>query len=210
MAGRYHTETFENIPVEKRERILRAAAKVLGRDGVAGARMGDIAAEAGISHGSLFTYFPTKDDLIRAIVERGVAMERERFMEAEAGPFGEAIVGVFSRAWETASAEGELISLWLSFSLRENDRFSDDILPLEADASERWSRMAERGVKEGVVSPDLDLRVVQFLLDASVAQLMKSRASELERKKFALLFDDPDEAPLRIARTLSNLFRKDR
>jgi AcrR family transcriptional regulator len=208
MAGRYHTETFDNIPAEKRERILRAAAKVLGRDGVAGARMGDIASEAGISHGSLFTYFPTKDDLIRAIVERGVAMERERFTDSASLPFAEVIEGVFSRAWETASAEAELISLWLSFSLSENGRFADDILPLEVDAAQRWSRVSERGVERGEISPDLDGQVVKFLLDAAVAQLMKSRASELERNKFALLFEKSDEAPRRIARTLVELFKK--
>lgn len=208
MAGRYHTETFDNIPAEKRDRILRAAAKVLGRDGVAGARMGDIASEAGISHGSLFTYFPTKDDLVRAIVERGVAMERERFTDSDELPFAEVIEGVFSRAWETASAEAELISLWLSFSLSENGRFADDILPLEVDAAERWGRVAERGVKRGEVSPDLDPQVVKFLLDAAVAQLMKSRASELERNKFALLFEKGEEAPQRIARALAELFKK--
>ena len=207
MAGRYHTETFDNIPQEKRERILRAAAKVLGRDGVAGARMGDIAAEASISHGSLFTYFPTKDDLVRAIVERGVAMERDRFMEGDSLPFAEAVEGVLRRAWDTASAEGELISLWLSFSLRENGRFSDDILPLEADAAERWSRLVERGVTEGAVSSAADQRVVKFLLDAAVAQLMKSRASDLERDKFALLFDEGDDAPRLIAHALAELLK---
>jgi AcrR family transcriptional regulator len=181
---------------------------VLGRDGVAGARMGDIAAEAGISHGSLFTYFPTKDDLVRAIVERGVAMERERFTDSDDLPFAEVIEGVFSRAWETASAEAELISLWLSFSLSENERFADDILPLEVDAAERWSRVAERGAAAGEISADLDVPVVKFLLDAAVAQLMKSRASELERNKFALLFEKSDEAPRRIARTLAELFKK--
>jgi AcrR family transcriptional regulator len=208
MAGPYHTGTFDNISAEKRERILRAAAKVLGRDGVGGARMGDIAAEAGISHGSLFTYFPTKDDLVRAIVERGVAMERERFLESEEISFGEAVEGVMSRAWDTASAEGELISLWLSFSLRENSRFSDDILPLEADAAERWSRLVDRGIEEGSVSAELDPRVVKFLLDAAVAQLMKSQASDLEKSKFALLFDDPERAPLLIARTFAKLFKR--
>ncbi len=205
MAGRYHTETFDKIPAEKRERILRAAAKILGRDGVGGARMGDIAAEAGISHGSLFTYFPTKDDLVRAVVERGVAMERERFPAGEDAPFAAAVEGVMTRAWETASAEGGLISLWLSFSLAENGRFSDDILPLEEDAARRWSDLVDRAAADGDIRGDADPRAVKFLLDAAVAQLMKSRASDLERSKFALLFGNAEEAPLLIARTLARL-----
>jgi AcrR family transcriptional regulator len=205
MAGPYHTDTFDNIPEEKRERILRAAADVLGRDGISGARMGDIAGAAGISHGSLFSYFPTKDHLVRAVVARGLAMEGERFGASEDEPFPRAVEGVVARAWETAEAEAGLISLWLSLSLVENGRFADDILVLEADAAERWRRLAERGLAEGRVKAGSDPRVVAFLLDAVVAQLMKSRASELERRKLDGIFPGVDDPPGLILRELFKL-----
>ncbi len=206
MAGPFHTDTFDNISPEKRERILKAAAKLLGREGPSRVRMGDIAKEAGVSHGSLFSYFATKDDLVRAVIQRGEAMERERFTASEAETFAQTLASVLRAAWSSASAEGELISLWLSLSLMENRRFSDDIFPLEVDGAERWKSLVAKGMDEGAVKERVDPRVAAFLLDAVTAQLMKSRASDLEGKKLALFFEDPEAAPALIAATLAALF----
>lgn len=212
MSGPHHTSTFDNIPAEKRERILRAAALILGRDGIGGARMGDVAREAGVSHGSVFSYFPTKDDMVRAVVERGMAMQAERFAPSEAGygaGFGEAVRAVLRGAWELASAEPELISLWLSLSLAENARFADAILPLERDATTRWLSLVGRGKAEGAVDPTIDERAAAFLLDSLAAQLMKSRASDLERRKLEQLLGEApgDEAPTLVADTVLTMLR---
>jgi AcrR family transcriptional regulator len=64
--------------------ILTAAARVLERDGYARANVNRIAAEAGVSVGSLYQYFPTKEaiaaavgrrlaDTMRAVLRDGIA-----------------------------------------------------------------------------------------------------------------------------------------
>jgi len=63
------------------ERVLDAAASVfaeLGPD----ASIDDVARAAGVGHGTVFRRFPTKDDLIYAVVERQVARLRELAEEA--------------------------------------------------------------------------------------------------------------------------------
>ncbi|OHE68986.1 MAG: hypothetical protein A2001_18245 [Treponema sp. GWC1_61_84] len=209
MGASYHTDTFDKIPEEKRERILRAAAEALGREGISGIRMAEIAKSAGISHGSLFSYFPTKDHLVRAIVSRGADMERERFDVPPSGDFKSILETVLDSAWETASDEEGLISLWLSLSLRENARFADDVLPLERDAAQRWSKLVDTARDEGGIDSRLDPRFVAFLLDAVAAQLMKSRASDLERKKFDLVLPDIKDPAAFIARNLAALLRRE-
>lgn len=203
MAIRYHTATFENIPAEKRERILRAASRVLGRDGIGGARMADVASEAGVSHGSIFSYFPTKDDMVRAVIARGMDLQAERFAASddEGASFAATVRAVFRSAWDEASAEPELISLWLSLSLAENARFAEAILPLERDSTERWLRVVARGKASGEIDDGVDERVAAYLLDALAAQLMKSRASVLERAKLELFFGSglSESAPDRTA-----------
>ncbi len=47
-----------------RERIIRAAAKLIIEKGVANTSLADIADEAGISKGTLYYYYPTKGDLV--------------------------------------------------------------------------------------------------------------------------------------------------
>jgi AcrR family transcriptional regulator len=48
---------------QRKHDLLTAATRVFARDGIAKARMADIAAEAGIAVSSIYDYFPTKEAL---------------------------------------------------------------------------------------------------------------------------------------------------
>jgi AcrR family transcriptional regulator len=52
---------------QTRERIRRAAEVVFIRDGYLDARIADIAQEAGVAHGSFYTYFDSKEDVFRDV-----------------------------------------------------------------------------------------------------------------------------------------------
>lgn len=55
---------------KKRERIIRAAIKLLSEKGYANTKMKDIASEAEIADGTLYTYFSSKEDLMmKALTE---------------------------------------------------------------------------------------------------------------------------------------------
>lgn len=53
----------------RRDLIVAAATTIFARKGCALATMQDVAAEAGLSVGALYTYFPGKDDLIAAVFD---------------------------------------------------------------------------------------------------------------------------------------------
>lgn len=53
--------------------ICRAALEVFAEKGFAGARIEEIAKRAGLSKGAVYLYFPTKDDIFRAVVRETVA-----------------------------------------------------------------------------------------------------------------------------------------
>ncbi len=50
-----------------REALVAAATRVFADRGYAGTRMQDVAAAAGVSHGTVYTWFANKDDLLRAV-----------------------------------------------------------------------------------------------------------------------------------------------
>jgi AcrR family transcriptional regulator len=52
-----------------RERLVVAAREVFEERGFDATRMGDIAAAAGVSHGTVYTWFPTKEDALHATVD---------------------------------------------------------------------------------------------------------------------------------------------
>jgi len=75
-----------NVTDERRSQILTAAEGVFTRKGFGEARMEDIAEKTGLSKGTLYLYFKSKDDLILAILDRifqGEFRELEAFQKDE-------------------------------------------------------------------------------------------------------------------------------
>jgi TetR/AcrR family fatty acid metabolism transcriptional regulator len=52
---------------DRRDELLQAAVRVFARDGFHGARVGDIAEEAGVAHGLLYHYFRSKEEVLETI-----------------------------------------------------------------------------------------------------------------------------------------------
>jgi AcrR family transcriptional regulator len=59
-----------NVSDERKNQIINAAEGVFTEKGFDEARMDDIAEETGLSKGTLYLYFKSKDDLIIAILDR--------------------------------------------------------------------------------------------------------------------------------------------
>lgn len=76
------------------ERILDAATRVLGERGYDGASTNRIAGEAGISNGSLYQYFPNKDAIVVAVLDR--------FADHLAEQLGTQIETTMTESWEVA------------------------------------------------------------------------------------------------------------
>ena len=53
-----------------RDAILEAAERVFARSGVAGTRVSEVAAEAGLATGTLYNYFQSRDQLLISLIER--------------------------------------------------------------------------------------------------------------------------------------------
>ena len=58
-----------DLPLDKRERILAAAAKLIVQNGLQ-CSMSAIADQAGVATGSLYNYFDSKEDLVRGVYGR--------------------------------------------------------------------------------------------------------------------------------------------
>ena len=67
-------------PDERPQQILDAALEIFGERGLAGARLEDIARRAGIAKGTIYLYFPNKEELFREVVRHTVVA---RFDDAE-------------------------------------------------------------------------------------------------------------------------------
>jgi len=68
---------------DRRDEILAAAQRCFVRSGFHGASMQDICAEADMSPGNLYRYFPSKEALIAGIAERDRAEVAQEFASAD-------------------------------------------------------------------------------------------------------------------------------
>lgn len=66
---------------EKRQEIIRIAAKLFEELGYERTSMSAIAAQLGGSKATLYGYFPSKEDLLRAVLDHDVNEEADRLMQ---------------------------------------------------------------------------------------------------------------------------------
>jgi AcrR family transcriptional regulator len=81
-----------------RSEILDAAAVLLGRDGYQAATVRAIAAQVGIKAASIYHHFPSKDAIVQAVLDRGVAVVHEAVVAALAALPADASAEVRLRA----------------------------------------------------------------------------------------------------------------
>jgi len=192
---KYHKETFDKIPGEKREKILRTAMKEFSRNGLTGTKVGDIAKKAGISHGSMYSYFPTKDALLNTIILKGYALQKNGLTgnpPADGGIF-ERLEAVLSYAQQLARKDPDIIAIWCEMSFEFNSRFSKQIIQLEEEAILFWKNFIEEGKREGSISAAVNTDSAAYCIDCIVGTLMKSYISRHERSKLSIHFGSEAE-----------------
>jgi AcrR family transcriptional regulator len=132
------------------EVILEAAARVLGREGYAGANTNLIAAEAGISVGSLYQYFPGKDallvELLRRHRERMLALLVGHLEGLAAGDPKETIPALVRAMLDAQGIDPALHRLMIEQVLRRDARAAvDDFEPrVEAAVARALATFASR------------------------------------------------------------------
>jgi len=65
----------------QRVKFAEAAMSLIARDGLEGVTMRAVAAEAGLSYGSLFHYFSSKDELLMHAVRHSTSLQTKRINE---------------------------------------------------------------------------------------------------------------------------------
>jgi AcrR family transcriptional regulator len=73
---------WRRCPEDRPSQIIEAALQVFGERGLANARLQDIAAKAGVSKGTIYLYFPNKEELFREMIRRTAIAAIERAEQA--------------------------------------------------------------------------------------------------------------------------------
>jgi len=200
MAGRAAAQRTSRTPRQQRSRhtvecVLAAAAHVFSEHGYANTTTNRIAARAGVSIGSLYQYFPSKDAVLMALAERHVERAFATVME-EVRAQRAAPVLDFLRALVDALVEAHQIEPRLHRVIFEEARLDEsfrrrlDELDVRAVAVARElidQRIAELSVRNPELASFIVVQVLEGLTHAMVIRHPKMLRTPEFRDEFVRL-----------------------
>jgi AcrR family transcriptional regulator len=143
-------------------RIVHAARARFLVDGVDGASLRTIAADAATSVGMIFYYFPTKDELFLAVVEEFYAKLLEDISRALApdAPVRERLKRAFARLGSASNDEIEVVRLVAREALLSSERFQRIFERVQRGHLAMLLATLADGVREGAIDGELPAPLV--------------------------------------------------
>ena len=140
--------------------------------GYHGARVGDIAHDAGVAHGLLYHYFASKDDVLRTIFVENWGALIMRFRAVEASPESapaklEGIAKILLRTWRNDPALVTVMVREVARSPQLQDRV-DEV----REAFAIVQRVIEEGQASGAFRTDLDARLASWLFYGGLEEVL--------------------------------------
>ncbi|HZU74192.1 MAG TPA: TetR/AcrR family transcriptional regulator [Acidimicrobiales bacterium] len=159
-------------PAETKQRVLDAAAAVFAQAGYEGARMAQIAKAADLSVGAIYNHYPSKAELLAAVVQRHGAHELGRLL-AGGEPMGvPELIAVLGASLDQGPPAAPLLAEVILAARRDPEVAA--ILVREVGGRESlFADFVRFGQAAGEVVADVDPAVVaRFCLMLSLGSLM--------------------------------------
>jgi len=172
---------------------LESAKSAFARYGFAGTNVNRVAEAAGISIGSLYKYFRTKEDLFLAIIEESHAFLEDTLdgiFASEPDFFGrvEALLRVAVRS---AQDDPDLIRLYVACTTEELSPLADQLSGrIESISAARYTSMVADAAAAGQIRGDVDPAATAWLLDDIFLAVQFSYASTYYRDRLRIFAGD--------------------
>jgi AcrR family transcriptional regulator len=179
----------EQLREERRQQIVAAALAVFAERGYSSANVSDVAARAGVSQGTIYWYFESKEELFRAAIlyafmdfgeeaiggldQYSTATDKVRAMARVMEEFADVAQGLFMLFlgyWASSDRREESAQIWIDLlkeykdvvsGVIEEGTASGEFRPVDAEAL-TWALLA---AYDGLAAyamfvPDMDLKAV--------------------------------------------------
>lgn len=150
-----------------RERLVAAARTVFEERGFDATRMSDIAEAAGVSHGTVYTWFPTKQDVLHGVVDSVTEQLYEVLSTPDAKDPVERIALANTRYLEVHRRTARLMEVVAQAAV-DDASFQAILTGLRRTHVDRVAKTIEKLQKDGLAVPSLDPRISSAALCAMV------------------------------------------
>jgi TetR/AcrR family fatty acid metabolism transcriptional regulator len=159
---------------EKTALILDAAVKVFADKGYYGARVSDIAQEAGIAYGLVYHYFKNKEDLLISIFRTRWSQFDQavrRIMEEKDDP-RQMIHSIVTFLFHSYKNNPKMIEVMILDVAKSTRFFNGENIKQFTDLFSLISEIVLRGQQQGIFKKDLDAKLASYCLYGAVERIM--------------------------------------
>jgi len=174
-------------PAERRAQLVAAAVSVFARRGLGASRHADVAAAAAVSLPAVFHYFPTREDLVRAVLDEVERLYLDMTVEAAAGTEARDRLLRHARAFvRSVDTHPDHARVWLDWSTAVRDQLWRRYLAFNERVLREVEATIRRGRRDGSVAEDVVAKDAARLFVAAAYAVMQmklagSTPAEVER-----------------------------
>ncbi len=173
--------------------MLDCAKRAFARRGYSGANVNVVAREAGISVGSLYQYFQTKENLFLTLIEESHATLTSVIDEifARVPGFFDRVEALLRAAVEWSQKDPDLLNLYIACTTEELAPLAAKLSGrIESVAARRYSQMVAEAKERGEIDTDLSEPATAFCLDNLFLIVQFSFGSEYYRERLRLFLGE--------------------
>lgn len=216
MTQSFHKDTFDRIPEEKRSRLLEIATAEFANKGFDNANINDIAKIAGVSVGSLYKYFDSKEnffltcirfgqDTLESVLTDALESKDDILIKAEK------IVRLIQNH---SRQNSDLIRLYNEITSESNSTLVKKLSrDLEVISAKAYTALIQKAKEEGDIREDIDPKLYAFFTDSLFMMLQFSYTCEYYQERFKIyagddIFDRDDIVVAQFMNFLKAAFKK--
>jgi len=150
-------QDLRDTPVaNRRSRILDAAERCFVRSGFHRTTMQDVAAEAGMSPGNLYRYFPSKDAIVAGLTERDRSRVAQDFDAFDTNDFMASFARLGRKHFQDEPREKAVLCLEIWAESARNPASAAMCAGLEQEVIRRLAEVLQEGQARGDIAATVD------------------------------------------------------
>ena len=186
---KYHKSTFDNISEDRRQKVLDGAISEFAANGYNATNINVIARKAGISIGSMYSYFESKEALFLTIIDKGFHLLENALQEAseQAEDIFELFEKLLRASRYYAVRYPELNQIYLDMTTQGLSSLSSKLSKqMESITAMLYCDFIRKAKASGTVSRDTDEQLVSFCLDNLIIMFQFSFTSDYYKERMKI------------------------
>ena len=173
-------------PEERRKQLLRAGVESFAYKGIGDTKHADLARACQVSVPAIFSYFPNRDALVKAILEEvGNSMVENVIVLAQSLPKDQQLRATAPLFEEFAQREPDYVKVWLMWSMHFAPGIQEQFRHFETRLIESLAEMFNNGTTGDDPEDDIHDRARMILASSAfLAKMVFDGVSEKRREAF--------------------------